>query len=351
MHPHNLNLKISFLYLQSLLILLPDGYYYFQPGSEVNIESRKSIALLPLHNLTGDPDQSYYVDGLHDALIGELGQLSRLRVISRTSTLRFRDTQSDIRDIARQLDVNYIVEGSVNKADDSVRVQVQLIEVNPEEQHIWAESYERDTRDVLSMLSDVTREIAQTVEVTLAPVEDSLLADRREVNPESYKAYLRGSYELTRFTPESYQKGIFHLLKATRIDPADPLPWARLALGYNTAGHGGTPPPTHLTKPRPQMNIDDHLSKITLPILYIGAGGGLGAEEGEWTTSQTASDDVTIYEASQQPEARRNIDFGHADLFIANNAPELVWEKLHNWLIEHNRPERGRGLRLGAGRR
>lgn len=96
------------------------------------------------------------------------------------------------------------------------------------------------------------------------------------------------------------------------------------------------------------VSIDDHLSKITVPILYIGAGGGFGAEAGEWTTSQTASDDITIYEVSLQPEAKRAIDFGHADLWIGNNADNLVWEELRGWLVDHY--ERGRAG-LGLGRR
>lgn len=249
-------------------LLLLGGYYYFQPGVEQRTEPRESIAVLPLHNLTGETDQSYFVDGLHDALIGELGQLSELRVISRTSTLRFRDTQSDIRDIARQLDVNNIIEGSVYKAGDSVRVQIQLIEVSPEEQHVWAESYERDTRNILAMLSDVTREVAQNVNVTLQPLEDSLLADRREVDPEAYKAYLRGQYQLTRFTEESYNEGISYLIKATQIDPGNPLPWARLALGYNTAGHGGAPPPDAFRKAQAAaeraLKLDDTLGEVHL---------------------------------------------------------------------------------------
>lgn len=275
--------------------LLLGGYYYFQPDSEGNMEPRKSIAVLPLHNLTGNPDQSYYVEGLHDALIGELGQLGQLRVISRTSTLRFRDTQSDIRKIAKQLDVNNIIEGSVYKAGDSVRIQVQLIEVNPEEQHIWAGSYKRDTRDVLSMLSDVTREIAQTVEVTLSPVEDSLLADRREVNPEAYKAYLRGSYELTRFTPESYQKGISHLIEATRIDPTDPLPWARLALGYNTAGHGSAPPPDAFDKAQAAaeraLKLDETLGEVHLALALVDL-----YQEWDWKAVENNFDKILAYD-------------------------------------------------------
>lgn len=180
---------------------------------------------------------------MHDALIGELGQLRELRVISRTSTLRYRNSEASIRQIAQQLGVDNIIEGSVYRAEDSVRIQLQLIDVEPREEHIWAENYDRYTGNILSLLSDVTRDVAESVQITLSPEEDALLADRRQVNPEAYKAYLRGTYHLNKFTPESYKQGISYLMEATRIDPADPLPWARLALGYNTAGHGIAPPP------------------------------------------------------------------------------------------------------------
>jgi len=226
-----------------LMLLLAGGYFYYQNRIEKVPADRKSIAVLPLHNLTGDSDQVFFVDGLHDALIGELGQLSDLRVISRTSTLQFRNAESGIKEIARQLGVNNVIEGSVYKADDRVRIQIQLIQTEPEEEHIWAQNYDRNQGDILYLLSDVTRDIARSVQVTLTPEEDSLLANRRDVNLEAYKAYLRGTYYLNQYTPESYKTGITYLLEATRIDSADPLPWARLALGYNISGHGIQPSP------------------------------------------------------------------------------------------------------------
>ncbi|MBO6584468.1 MAG: helix-turn-helix domain-containing protein [Gracilimonas sp.] len=201
-----------------------------------------SLAVLPLHNLTGETDQDYFVDGLHDAITGKLGQVSELRVISRTSTLRYRDTDTNITEIARELGVRNLIEGSVYKAGDSVRIQIQLIDVEPEEKHIWAKSYARNTANIFAMLSEVTVDIAEGVHVSLTPEQERQLAVPREVNPEAYKAYLRGNYYLNQYTPETYERGISYLLEATRIDPADPLPWARLALGYNIAGHGITPP-------------------------------------------------------------------------------------------------------------
>lgn len=234
-----------FIYAVSFVILLfvISAYYIFQQAMVSEPNEKASIAVLPLQNLTGDENQAFFVDGLHDALIGELGQLRELRVVSRTSTLRYRNSEENMVQIARQLGVDNIIEGSVYRVDDSVRIQLQLIDVAPEEQHIWAENYNRYTGNILSLLSDVTRKVASSVQVRLSPEEDSLLSNRRNVNPEAYKAYLRGSYHLNQFTPESYKQGIAYLLEATRIDPADPLPWARLALGYNTAGHGIAPPP------------------------------------------------------------------------------------------------------------
>lgn len=263
-----INSYVFYSFITLISILLIAGYYYWQTGSDQNTTPDHSIAVLPLDNLTGDPEQSYYVDGLHDALIGELGQLSGLRVISRTSTLRYRDTQSNIRDIANQLDVDNIIEGSVYRTGDSVRVQVQLIDVRPEEKHIWAESYERDTRNILNMLSEVTREVARNVDISLSPVEDSLLTDRRQVDPEAYRNYLRGQHHLNSFTEESYNKGISYLLEATQIDPGNPLPWARLALGYTTAGHGGAPPPDAFRKAQAAadraLKLDDTLGEVHL---------------------------------------------------------------------------------------
>ena len=260
--------KLFFAAAAGGLILLLAGYYYLEYNRAERVSRAPSVAVLPLDNLTGDSTQQYFVDGLHDALIGELGQISELRVISRTSTLQFRDTESNLGHIASQLNVENLIEGSVMRTGDSVRIQVQLVHADPREQHIWSQQYDRDTREILVMLSDVSREIARNIEVRLTPVEDSLLAHRREVNPDAYKAYLRGWYHLNRFTPEGYEKGIRYLVEATRIDPGDPLPWARLALGYNTAGHGSSAPADAFEKARAAarkaLRLDNSLGEVHL---------------------------------------------------------------------------------------
>ena len=201
----------------------------------------KSIAILPLEHLSKNPDQEYLTAGIHDALIGELGMIKGLRVISRTSTLRYLHSNLLIQDIAKELGVDVIMEGSVVITGDSLRLQLQLIDAFPEERHLWAQEYYRDIPNVLSLHSKVIEDIAKTVQVHLSNEEKMHLATVRKVNTESYKAYLRGIYLLNKSTPEEFQKGLEYLHEAIDNDPADPLAYARLAEGYLALGHGPDP--------------------------------------------------------------------------------------------------------------
>ncbi|RKD91042.1 helix-turn-helix domain-containing protein [Mangrovibacterium diazotrophicum] len=203
-----------------------------------NQKTEKSIAVLPLHNLTGNPDNDYFADGLQDAIIGQLGQISSLRVISRTSTLRFRKSNLLLKDIARQLDVDIIMEGSLIGAGDSLRVLIQLIDVYPNERHLLAKEYNDVMKNALSVQSSAVKEIAQTIRVKLTNTESDKLDQVRTVNPETYKAYLRGMYYVQQGSEEEFEKGISYLEDAIKNDPGDPLAYAGLALCYATKGHG-----------------------------------------------------------------------------------------------------------------
>jgi pentatricopeptide repeat protein len=200
--------------------------------------SEKSIAVLPLHNLTGHTGNDYFVDGMHDELIGELGQIGKLRVISRTSTLRYRDSQLLLKDIAHELGVNTIVEGSIIGAGDSLRILIQLIDVFPKERHIFAHEYRDGMHNVLTVQSSAVKDIAQKINVKLSKSEAQRLAKTRKVDPETYKAYLRGMYYLNQGTEESFEKGISFLQDAIKRDPGDPFAYAGLAVGYAMVGHG-----------------------------------------------------------------------------------------------------------------
>lgn len=215
-------------------IMLFVGYYFFVKAEP----AEKSVAVLPLHNLTGEDGNAYFSEGLQDALIGELGKIGSIRVISRTSTLRYRDTKMLLKDIARELGVNTIVEGSVLRAGDSLRVLIQLIEVFPKERHILSRDYYEEMRKVLVVQSAAAKEIVEKIGVKLSKTEEQHFAKSKTVDPETYKAYLRGMYNLNKGTKESYEAGLKYLQEAVERDPGDPFAYAGLALGYAINTHG-----------------------------------------------------------------------------------------------------------------
>jgi serine/threonine-protein kinase len=200
----------------------------------------RSIAVLPLENLSGDPEQEYFADGMTDSLITGLSKIGALQVVSRTSSMRFKGLDKPLPEIARELNVDAVVEGSVLREADRVRVTVQLIE-GATDRHIWAESYERELTSVLALQGEVARTIAGEIHVELTPQEETRLVGARAVNPETYQAYLKGMYFLRKGTPEDSQRGLAYLQQAVDNDPADPLAYAGLALGYSVAGHGFAP--------------------------------------------------------------------------------------------------------------
>ena len=178
-----------------------------------------SIAVLPLDNLMNDPQQDYFVDGLHEALLTELSRVSALRVISRTSVMGYRQEPKPIPVIAEELGVDAVVEGSVLYADGRVRINAQLIGVGPE-RHLWANTYERELGDVLLLLSELARAIVGEINVTLIPTEERRLAAARSVDPEAYGPYLKGRYEMARWTPAAERRAIEHFQESIHVDPS-----------------------------------------------------------------------------------------------------------------------------------
>lgn len=177
-----------------------------------------SIAVLPLRNLTGDPGQDYFVDGMTEALITELGKISALRVISRTSAMAFKDTKQPLPEIARQLGVDAVLEGAVSRNGDRVRISVRLIHLS-QERTLLAESYERDLRDVSALQSEIVLVVADEIKVKLLSQEQARLARVRQVNPRAYEAYLMGRYLQARRTPEDMRKALAYFQHALEIDP------------------------------------------------------------------------------------------------------------------------------------
>lgn len=205
------------------------------PAAALVPTHKMSIAVLPLENLSRDREQDYVAAGMHEALITDLSKAGALKVISRTSTLPYRDSGKSLQQIAEELGVDLVMEGSVLRDGNRIRVTVQLLDAN--DAHLWAETYEREVRDVLRMQSELAQAVAQAVDITLTPFERQRMNVRRDVNPETYELYLKGAYYLSQWTQEGNEKGIAFLHRATRIDPSDPLPFAKLALAYSRIGH------------------------------------------------------------------------------------------------------------------
>ncbi|MBI4467630.1 MAG: tetratricopeptide repeat protein, partial [Acidobacteria bacterium] len=198
----------------------------------------ESIAVLPLENLSRDPEQEYFADGMTEALISDLAQISALRVISRTSVMQYKGVRRPLPEIARELNVDAVVEGSGQRVGDRVKITAQLIHA-PTDKHLWAESYERDLRDVLTLQSEVARAITDEIKVKLTPQEQTRLAGAPAINPEAHELYLRGRYAWNKRTPAGMTKSIEYFNQALEHDPTNALIWAGLADSYNQLGYRG----------------------------------------------------------------------------------------------------------------
>ncbi len=210
----------------------------------------ESLAVLPLENLSGDKEQDYFADGMTEELITNLAKISALKVISRTSMMQYKGTKKPLPQIAKELNVDALIEGSVLREGGQVRITAQLIQASTD-QHLWAESYQRDLRGVLALQGEIASVIAEKVRAALTPTERARLAQARPVNPETHEAYLKAMFYLYKKTPEGFAKGLALLQQATEKDPTDPLPYAGLALAYPIIFHGpGGPIPPREGFPR-----------------------------------------------------------------------------------------------------
>jgi TolB-like protein/DNA-binding winged helix-turn-helix (wHTH) protein len=182
----------------------------------------RSIAVLPLENLSGDPAQEYFVDGMTDALITDLAQISSVRIISRTSSMQYKQTKKSLPEIARELNVDGIVEGTVQRSSDRVRITAQLIQ-GISDKHLWANSYERDMRDVFALERDVTEDIARQVRAQLTRLDQTPSQQVRPVNAKALEAYLQGNYHLYEqgrgFGDEEKRKAAEYFQRAIDADP------------------------------------------------------------------------------------------------------------------------------------
>jgi TolB-like protein/Flp pilus assembly protein TadD len=190
-----------------------------------------SIVVLPLDNLMNDPQQDYFVDGMHEALIAELSKIRALKVISRTSALRYRNAEKSAPEIARELGVDAIVEGSVLRSENTVRVTAQLIDAR-NDRHLWADNFDQELRDILALHSDVAESIVSEINVAVTPEEELRIANSASVKPEVYELYLRGRYLCQKWTSEEMATAIRYLQQAIERDPGYAPAYAELAMCY-----------------------------------------------------------------------------------------------------------------------
>src|SRR5437762_1278536 len=192
---------------------------------------QKSIAVLPFDNLSRDPDNAYFAEGVQDEILTRLAKVADLKVISRTSTQHFKSAPENLRDIAKQLGVTNTLEGSVQKAADQVRVNVQLINAMTDA-HVWADTYDRKLTDIFAVESEIAKTIAETLQARLTGSEKSSIAKTPTVNPEAYELYLKGRFFWNKRTGDDLRKSIEYFNQAIAKDPNYALAYVGLADSY-----------------------------------------------------------------------------------------------------------------------
>jgi len=276
----------------------------------------QSLAVLPLRNLSGDPAQEYLADGITEALIGRLAGIHNLRVISHTSVIRFKNPQLSVPEIAKALGVDAVVEGSVIRQGDRIRVTAQLIHGATDE-HFWSETYDREMRDALTLESELAQSIAEKVEITATGEERQRLSSARPVAPEVYESYLKGRFVLAQGYGAGADRSIPYFEDALKRDPAFAPAYLGLAQAYTNLGTvmSGVSPET--TRPkvisfaRKALALDPNFAEAHVALAFV------LEEEWHWTEAET--------------EYRRALELN------PNNAEAHAWFAL--WLVCQGRAD------------
>lgn len=225
-----------------------------RPTSQIS-----ALAVIPLENLSGKRDEDYFADGMTDELITDLAKTSSARITSRTSVMRYKGTRKSVREIGQELNVEAVVEGTVTRSGDSVRITAQLIQVATD-MHLWAETYERNLSEVLPLQSEVATDIARRISSVVRPLDEG-----RTVNPQAYGLYLKGRYFFYQYTTRGWLQAIDHFNRAIELDPAFAPAYAGLADVYVVAGaYGSIPTKEALTRGKAAatkaLQLDDKLA-------------------------------------------------------------------------------------------
>ncbi len=267
----------TLLGIATVLVALGAGYFslrnWRQPSPSAG-SGIQSLAVLPLVNLSRDPEQEYFADGMTDELITDLAKIGALRVISRTSVMRYKGTKKSLPEIAGELNVDAVVEGTVLRSGNRVRITAQLIRAATEK-HLWAESYEGDLSDILPLQGKVAGAIASEIRIRLTPQQQASLARARPVDPEAYQLYLKGRYHWNKRTLEGLRKAMEYFQQAVDKDPAYALAYAGLADTYvPLTNWGWLSPREAMPKARAAalkaLEIDDRLAEAHVSLGMVG---------------------------------------------------------------------------------
>ena len=225
----------------------------------------KSIAVLPFDNLSGDPDNAYFCEGVQDEILTRLAKVSDLKVVSRTSTQHFKSSPDNLPQIAKQLGVMHVVEGSVQKSNDQVRVNVQLINALTDA-HLWAETFDRKLTDIFAVESEIAKTIAETLQAKLSGLEKTAMSKKPTANPEAYELYLKGRFFWNKRTGDDLRKSIEYLKEAIAKDPGYALAYAGLADSYGLLRFYGGASPAESIVPataaaKKALELDDSLAE------------------------------------------------------------------------------------------
>jgi TolB-like protein/DNA-binding winged helix-turn-helix (wHTH) protein len=229
--PHPGRWLATVVVVAALLVTSFLGFREWRAARAVKLAAPRAIAILPFENLTGDATQEYLADGMTDELTTQLAQIGSLRVISRTSAMQYKNKRKPLPDIARELKVEAVVEGSVLRSGNRVRVTAQLIDA-ASDQHLWAQSYERDMRDMVPLQAEIARAITTEIQAKLTPEEEARLAQVHPADPEAYQLYLQGRFALAQRTSQSRNKAVGYFQQAIAKDPGYAAAYAQLAEAY-----------------------------------------------------------------------------------------------------------------------
>jgi TolB-like protein/Tfp pilus assembly protein PilF len=206
----------------------------------------KSIAVLPFTNLSNDPEQEYFVEGMHDEILDRIFKIGDLKAISRTSSMRYRNSRLSLKEIARELEVESILEGSVRKIGDNVRITVQLIDAKTDT-HLWSEIYDRSLSDIFSIQSEIAQTIAKELHAVITPQEKALIEKPYTASSEAYEAYLKGKNSWRKLTPTGLDSAIHYFQRALEKDPEFALAYAGMAHVWTARRQFGISPPREAT--------------------------------------------------------------------------------------------------------